>query len=117
MYPIIITHLNSNSVPRLFYNISVDLSDILGWFIDFEILIIILLSTLWGILLILKLISMSKIHKLEISTTADYGKSRERNYQINKNKYLLLLAICMCENVLMFNFILQSLIGKSLKFG
>ena len=117
MYPIIISHLDSNSVLRLFHNISVDLSDITGWFIIFEILIIILLSTLWGIFLILKLISMSKIHKLEISTTLDYGKSRERNYQMNRNKYLLLLVICLCENVLMIDVILQSLIGKSLKFG
>ena len=117
MYPIIITHLDSNSVPRLFYNITVDLSDITGWFISFEIPTIITLSTVWGIFILLKLISMSKIHKLEISATPDYGKSRERNYQMIKNKYLLLLVICLCENVLMINVILQSLIGKSLKFG
>ena len=117
MHPIIITHLDSNSAQRIFHNITVDLSKIIGWFISFEIPIINLLSTLWGIFLILKLISMSKIHKLEISTTPDDGKSRERNYQMNKNKYLLLLAICICENVLMLNVILQSLIGKSIKFG
>ena len=117
MYPIIITHLDSNSVPILFHNISGDLSQITSCFIIFEMLIIILLSTLWGIFLILKLISMSKIHKLAVSTTPDYGKSRERNYQMNRNKYSLLLAICMCENVLMFNVILQILIGKSVESG
>ena len=117
MHPIFITHLDSNSVIGLFHNISTDLSQITSCFIAFEILITILLSTSWGIFLILKLVSMSKIHKSAISTTPDYGRSRERNYQMNKNKYLLLLAICLCENVLMINLILQSLIGKSLKFG
>ena len=117
MYPIIIAHLDSNSVLRLFHNISVDLDHITGWVISLEIPIIITLSTLWGIFLLLKLISMSKIHKLTVSTTPDYGKSRERNYQMNRNKYLHLLAICICENVLIINIILQSLIGNSLKFG
>ena len=117
MYPITITHLDSNSVPDLFHNISADLSHITGFFIIFEVFIIILLSTLWGIYLILKLVSMFKIHKLVVSTTPDYGKSRESKYQMNKNKNLLLLGICMCEFVLMFNIILQVLIGKSLEFG
>ena len=115
MYPIIITHLGSKSIPRLFHNITVDLGNITSVFITFEILITILLSTLWGIYLILKLI-ISKIHKLKLSTP-DYGKFRKRNYQMNRNKNFLLLAICTCENVLMLNLALQYLIGKSLESG
>ena len=112
MYPNITKNLESNITLWLF-----DLGITSNYFLWFEILIIILLSTLWGIFLICRLISMSKIHNLAESTTPDYGKSRERNYQMNRNKNLLLLAICMCENVLTFNTILQILIGKSLKSG
>ena len=107
MYPVIINaHLDSNATIRAIYYISVDLGIIAEYIIGFEALITILLSTLWGIYLIRKLITMSKIHKLKISTTLDNEKSRERNYLMNRNKNLLLLAVCICENSLMFNVII-----------
>ena len=78
-----------------------------------EKIIINLLTSLWAIHLVLKIVKNSRSHKLEASlTSGSEFKKLEEAYRILRNKNCILLALCSCELTFAMSTILLTLFGN-----
>ena len=77
-----------------------------------EEIIINLLTSLWALHLIVKLVKNSRTHKLEVSLTfgSEFQKIEEA-YRILRNKNCILLALCSCELTFAFSGTVLTLFG------
>lgn len=102
-----LTLSQSISPTQLIQSLALRTANISGFFVGFEMLTTFILSFLWAIYIILKLMKISKLLKLETFTLSLDRKMAENKTIKYRNKYLLLLAICTSEYIFLFCIIIE----------